>query len=57
MDTHSQKRMAARILGIGVSRVRVSADKEVRATVVVSWNDGVISNEVEVSSQLLNTSR
>ncbi|OHA24390.1 MAG: hypothetical protein A3D50_00025 [Candidatus Taylorbacteria bacterium RIFCSPHIGHO2_02_FULL_44_12] len=35
----------------------VSADKEVRATVVVSWNDGVISNEVEVSSQLLNTSR
>ena len=29
MDTHSQKRMAARILGIGVSRVRVSADKEV----------------------------
>ncbi len=29
MDTHSQKRMAARLLGIGVSRIRVSQDKEV----------------------------
>lgn len=35
----------------------VTTDKEVRATVVVSWNDGVLTNEVEISSQLLNTSR
>lgn len=29
MNTSIQKRMASRILGIGVSRIRVSADKEV----------------------------